>query len=321
MNNKKEMIFGMISKISGGDGGADVSGVTATAGDVDEGKVFVDSTGTEVTGISTYKADYTALNALVLGTTATQADVDSGKLFVQSDGTQGTGSSTYKADYTALNTLVGQTTATDSDVASGKLYVKADGTQGTGTASGGGGGNEEYIKYLNRPVGSTINIPEGATKIPDYAFSDAGSVSVVLSDTITQIGKYAFRNINQPVESLPSGIWSIDDYAFYQSGRTFSSLPASLQYIGQYAFYKTTKMRSNLTLPSNLSTISSYAFGQIEGEKLKSITFKNKPSTIASTAFSYNNYLTTIRVPWASGEVSGAPWGATNASITYNYTP
>ena len=30
--------------------------------------------------------------------------------------------------------------------------------------------------------------------------------------------------------------------------------------------------------------------------------------------------LTTINVPWSEGEVAGAPWGATGATINYNYT-
>ena len=50
MNKKKFMPTSLVSSLENG-GGADVSGVTATAADVDTGKVFVDSTGTEVTGI------------------------------------------------------------------------------------------------------------------------------------------------------------------------------------------------------------------------------------------------------------------------------
>ena len=42
--------------------------------------------------------------------------------------------------------------------------------------------------------------------------------------------------------------------------------------------------------------------------------------TIDSNAFSYASALTTINVSWAANEVSGAPWGATNATINYNYT-
>ena len=51
-----------------------------------------------------------------------------------------------------------------------------------------------------------------------------------------------------------------------------------------------------------------------------SITFKSTPTTIASSAFNGCTNLTDIKVPWAEGAVSGAPWGATNATITYNYT-
>jgi hypothetical protein len=39
-----------------------------------------------------------------------------------------------------------------------------------------------------------------------------------------------------------------------------------------------------------------------------------------SSAFSGCTSLTTINAPWAEGAVSGAPWGATNATINYNYT-
>jgi hypothetical protein len=37
-------------------------------------------------------------------------------------------------------------------------------------------------------------------------------------------------------------------------------------------------------------------------------------------AFSGCANITTINVPWAEGAVENAPWGATNATINYNYT-
>ena len=39
-----------------------------------------------------------------------------------------------------------------------------------------------------------------------------------------------------------------------------------------------------------------------------------------SSAFDGCTNLTDIKVPWAEGAVANAPWGATNATITYNYT-
>lgn len=53
---------------------------------------------------------------------------------------------------------------------------------------------------------------------------------------------------------------------------------------------------------------------------LATVTFKNTPTSISATAFVGCDALTVISVPWAEGAVEGAPWGATNATITYNYT-
>ena len=52
---------------------------------------------------------------------------------------------------------------------------------------------------------------------------------------------------------------------------------------------------------------------------LTKVTFGSKP-TIYSDAFNDCTNLQTINVPWAEGEVANAPWGATNATINYNYT-
>lgn len=74
------------------------------------------------------------------------------------------------------------------------------------------------------------------------------------------------------------------------------------------------------TLPSFITRI----FGDIFSGcgNLKVVTLKGKPDYISNYAFrnSYNDAITTINVPWAEGEVQGAPWGATNATINYNYT-
>lgn len=43
-----------------------------------------------------------------------------------------------------------------------------------------------------------------------------------------------------------------------------------------------------------------------------------KPGEIAQYAFSVSSSITDIYVPWSEGEVSNAPWGATNATIHYN---
>jgi hypothetical protein len=53
---------------------------------------------------------------------------------------------------------------------------------------------------------------------------------------------------------------------------------------------------------------------------ITTLTFKGTPTSISNKAFSSCSKLKTINVPWAEGAVANAPWGATNATINYNYT-
>lgn len=71
-------------------------------------------------------------------------------------------------------------------------------------------------------------------------------------------------------------------------------------------------------LPASLQIIMASSFYNCP--KITSITFKGTPTTMYATVFSGCTNLLTINVPWAEGEVANAPWGATNATINYNYT-
>ena len=74
-----------------------------------------------------------------------------------------------------------------------------------------------------------------------------------------------------------------------------------------------------MILPEKLESIATWAF--CECSKLNEVTFKGTPTSIADDVFDECNALLTINVPWAEGEVANAPWGATNATINYNYSP
>ena len=87
--------------------------------------------------------------------------------------------------------------------------------------------------------------------------------------------------------------------------------------IRDYAFFSCQNL-AYISFPEGLTGIGNKAFQGCTS--LTSITFKGTPTTIASTVFYGCTNLTDIKVPWAEGAVSGAPWGATNATITYNYT-
>ena len=164
----------------------------------------------------------------------------------------------------------------------------------------------------------------GVTTIRAYLFYSQGLLKYISipSDTVI-IGKYAFyacyKMIN--IDPLPDSIKYIHERAFHNS--TVSALPKSLLSIGTGAFALCNNI-INLLIPENVYKIDDFAFEMCK--KLTSVTFEGKQilensnGLLSASAFNSCTNLTTINVPWAEGAVSGAPWGATNATINYNYT-
>ena len=160
----------------------------------------------------------------------------------------------------------------------------------------------------------------GHTSVVDNAFYRDETLSITsLPACIESIGNYAFASCtNLALTSLPSGLTSIGDQAFAScTNLALTSLPSGLTSIGANAFQGCTNLALT-SLPSGLTSIGANAFQGCTG--LTSITFTGKPTTISSSAFAGCTNLTTINVPWAEGEVANAPWGATIATINYNYT-
>lgn len=100
--------------------------------------------------------------------------------------------------------------------------------------------------------------------------------------------------------------------------RTLESVtfPEGITEIGSYVFQRCTALVIT-GIPDSVAAIGTRAFYGCNG--LPSVTFRGTPLTIASDAFSGCSRLLTLNVPWAEGEVAGAPWGATKATINYNY--
>ena len=166
------------------------------------------------------------------------------------------------------------------------------------STSGGAGATEPYIEETYDADGNLIG-----AKMYGYTFIRPGAFTECL---------------NLAHVSFSEGITSIDEYAFTVcTNLALTSLPAGVTSIGGGAFSDCTSLALT-SLPEGLTSIGGYAFANCTS--LTSITFKGTPTTINSSAFSGCTNLTDIKVPWAEGAVSGAPWGATNATITYNYT-
>lgn len=118
---------------------------------------------------------------------------------------------------------------------------------------------------------------------------------------------------------LPALTIRIGTYAFYACYNIKTvAFPVNLVEIGQNAFQNCTALKQ-LTFPAGLEKIAQSAFSYCGA--LSEVTFEGTPTQLNTNGiFSNCRVLHTINVPWAEGEVSGAPWGATNATINYNYT-
>lgn len=166
---------------------------------------------------------------------------------------------------------------------------------------------------------TSVILPTNVTDIKSKAFMECMMLeSIDFPSTLTYIGDSAFEGcINFNVANLPSGLTTINSRAFYAChSLALTSLPDEIGIIFNEAFYNCSSLA--LTgVPDLVSYIGDKAFYGCTG--LTSFTFKGRIE-IAADAFEGCTNLATINVPWAEGDVENAPWGATNATINYNYT-
>ena len=164
-----------------------------------------------------------------------------------------------------------------------------------GKLGGGSSDNNENVieKWISGEAVADINLPN-ATAMRASLFKDDKILTSISMPKVKSIGDYAFQNCyNLVLTSLPKNLETIGSRSFSGCKNAFTSFPSSLKSIDARAFYYNAFI---------------------------AITFKGTPTSIASDAFDGCSNLTTINVPWAEGAVANAPWGATSATINYNYT-
>lgn len=163
----------------------------------------------------------------------------------------------------------------------------------------------------------------GMTEIPDYYFyclSNGGGFTKLYDidewSTITTIGKYAFnRCTSLTLTSLPEGVTSIDECTFYYcKSLTLTSLPEGLTSIKSSTFCDCSSLALT-SLPEGVTSIGQWAF--LRCYSLTTLTIGSAIKSIATDAFDDCTNLKTIIINRAEGTVSGAPWGATNATVQW----
>ena len=161
------------------------------------------------------------------------------------------------------------------------------------------------------------SLPEGLTIIQQGCFDGCSNLALTsLPDRVTYMGGFVFRGCKKiALTYLPEGLTSIAFQTFSGcSSLALTSFPEGLTSIGGSAFSGCSSLALTV-LPEGLTTIEGNAFANCTG--LTSITFLGTPTTLGAGAFSNCTNLKDIYVPWADGDIAGAPWGATNATVHY----
>ena len=116
--------------------------------------------------------------------------------------------------------------------------------------------------------------------------------------------------------TIPSNVTSIGGTAFTNC-RSLTSIviPSSVTSIASYAFNVCGSLTS-VTIPYGVMSIGDRAFNLCS--RLPSVIIPSSVTKIASDTFHGCSSLTDIYCGFAEGVVSGAPWGADNATIHYN---
>ena len=162
----------------------------------------------------------------------------------------------------------------------------------------GGPPTGPYIEYTSlNSSGRVFTAKFRGTIVPEYAFAYLAELTSV---------------------DMPDNVIAISDNGFYRCPKLqLTSLPPRITSIGDYTFRNCSKMVLT-SLPSGITSIGDFAFANCTG--LETVRFTSTVSSIPNGVFSGCPKLSTIYVPWSQGQVANAPWGASNATIIYDYT-
>ena len=168
---------------------------------------------------------------------------------------------------------------------------------------------------------TSIELPDSVTSIGDKAFAYCSSLpSIEFIDGVTSIGEWAFGNCDSLVSiNIPNSVKSIGDYAFsYCANLTSVEIPDSVTSIGYGAFGYCDSLTS-IEIPNSVTSIGNAAFRNCSS--LTSVTIGDSVASIGAKAFYDCPNLKTINCRFGSTDsgATGAPWGATEATINYNY--
>ena len=161
-----------------------------------------------------------------------------------------------------------------------------------------------------------IDIPDSVSTIYSNAFSSCSSLKKltigkgVSKDRFGIDRVYGLTSLKEiSVSGDNADYKSEGGVLFSKNGSELILCPSNKVLTGPYS--------DHYTIPDGVTKIGAYAFAQLG--YLSSIYVPSSVTSIGANAFKGESYIH-IYVPWSENAVGGAPWGATNATIHYDYT-
>lgn len=186
--------------------------------------------------------------------------------------------------------------------------------------------NESYdLYYKNSIINIRLNfiagtsdflvIPYGVTEIFENEYENSSAEVIILPNTVKKIGVSAFEGSNVRTIIMPPSIKEIGQGAFGGCSHLQDViLPKYIEGIDSTVFEGCDTL-STINIPEYVKVVNNNAFANTG---LYSVKFNSKPNIIRANSFASTS-IQDIYVPWSEGEVANAPWGATQATIHYNW--
>lgn len=173
------------------------------------------------------------------------------------------------------------------------------------------------FQYCNNLV--TVNMSDNVSSIGKYAFERTAITEFNIPSKITTIATATFRDCSKLTKiNIPTTVTKLEDEVF--SGCKLLdnvTIPSNVTYIPQKAFFNCNSL-TKINIPNNITSISAYAFANCSN--LQSISLSSKLTFIGSYAFNGTSNLKTININRKASAISGAPWGAPNATVNWTGT-
>ena len=232
---------------------------------------------------------------------------------------------------TYYDTMSDAVTFLKSDEATGSAYDVVLGSSLADTTYAQFSGIQKLRKFNNN--GCVVSIPTAtfaASSLAEFTFGDMTGKSVSMSDSAFN----QCRNLTSITLPTEASSISLGSVAFASTGLTTITLPVNITSMGTQVFAGCTSLTSadiytaniysgtfagcsnlvDVTLNDGVTNIGARAFGTTS---VAVIDIPSTMETMDAEALAGAN-ITTINIHKAEDSISGAPWGATGATVNWN---